>query len=39
VPNINEPLFDEPREHGGLHALFRVGDPVDHYDGERPPPQ
>jgi uncharacterized cupin superfamily protein len=24
---------------GGLHALFRVGDAVDYYDGERPPPR
>jgi hypothetical protein len=31
--------FERLPEGGGLRALFRVGDAVDYYDGERPPPQ
>lgn len=31
--------FERLPEGGGLRALFRVGDTVDYYDGERPPPQ
>jgi uncharacterized cupin superfamily protein len=29
--------FQRLPEGGGLRALFRVGDTVDYYDGERPP--
>jgi uncharacterized cupin superfamily protein len=31
--------FERLPEGGGLRALFRVGDGVDYYDGERPPAQ
>jgi hypothetical protein len=38
LPNINDPMFDEPREHpGGLRAIFRMQDAIDYYDGEVPP--